>query len=65
MILYDFICYDTLYCAEVCFKKFNDLGLYELEKKYFIDIEPRKNEKFLLMMKNAYIYHLKPGNKPF
>ena len=65
VILYDFLCYDSHYCAEACFKKFKELGLYEEEARFRIDIEPRPNEKWWLMMKHAYIYRLKEGLKPF
>ncbi len=60
VILSDFTCAHSFYCQDVCFKKFESLGLYELEKTFWADLEPRKNEPLILYRRKRYLYRIKP-----
>ena len=60
IITYEFACGDNFYCYQVCRHKFESIGLYELEAEFQTEIEPRKNEPFILYRKKRFVYRLKP-----
>ena len=65
MILYEFTCAESFHCQTVCFEAFDRLGLYELEKRIPVELEIISSPSWTLKSKDAMLYRLKPGIKPF
>lgn len=65
VVLYEFTCAGSFHCKAVCFKAFDSLGLYELEKRIPTELELVTSPSWDLKSKDALLYKLKPGIKPF
>jgi hypothetical protein len=65
VILDPFTCVGSFHCQAVCFKAFAGLGLYELEKRIPVELELVTSPYWALNTRDALLYKLKPGIKPF
>ena len=64
IITYEFLCGSNFYCYEACKEKFESLNMYNLEKQYKTDIEPKFNE-FILYRRSRFLYKLRKELEPF
>jgi len=64
VVIYEQVWNDSLFGFEACMHKFNQLGMYELERYFYSDLEDIQGKMMRRFRRPRFLFKLKPHLKP-